>query len=376
MDDCRGRVGSHVRGPLVNLTVPKADLSRALKRACSVADKKTTMPVLACVQIVADKGGLEVRASCLDIWVRERIAADVEAAGTVAVLAKDLASRVDAMPEGPVVLKLDKDHMLVRAPGTSRRFSLATMPADDYPPMAEPSGEATPIDAETVRSLFGRASHAISHDESRAYLASLLVERDGKVLRAVATDGHRLAKIETPLKGKSAPPMLIPGRAVREVLKLAGGDDPVNLVSEAPNAFFTVGAVTLGVRLVEATFPPYEQVIPHASLNVATVDRQAITDAIRAVSLASNERTGGVRLRFAAGNVRVEAQSETGEGHDEVAAELSGGPMAICVNAGFLLDALEAHEGDAVGLGFSGEIDPLVMRGDGITLVCMPMRDL
>lgn len=359
----------------MNLTVPKADLSRALKRACSVADKKTTMPVLACVQLVAEKG-LEVRASCLDIWVRERIAADVEAGGTVAVLAKDLAARVDAMPEGPVVLKLDKEHLLVRAPGSSRRFSLATMPAGDYPTMPEPSGDSIPIDAETVRSLFGRASHAISSDATRPHLASLLVERDGKHLRVVSTDGHRLAKIEAPLKGPKAPAMLVPGRAVREVLKLAGGEEPVNLVAAPPNAFFTVGSVSLGVRLVEATFPPYNEVIPQKSASVATIERAALMEAVRAVSLASNDRTGAVRLRFNPNVVRIEAQSETGEGHDEVAAELAGGPMAICVNAGFLLDALEAHGGENVGLGFSGEIDPLVMRGEGVTLVCMPMRDL
>lgn len=360
----------------MNLTASKKDLVAALKRASSISDRKTTMPLLACVQLVASKAGLEVRATCLDVWLRGPCVADVEAAGSVAVLAKDLASRVEAMPEGPVKLRLDGDKLLVSAPGSSRRFSLASMNAGDWPVLAEPTGEATSLQAETVLALFDRASHAISSDQSRPHLASLLVERDGKHLRVVATDGHRLAKIEAPLKAGKAPTMLVPARAVRDIAKLAQGAETIDLVCTPPNAFFTVEGVTLGVRLVDAHFPPYEQVIPKTSSSVVTTERQPLQDALRAVSLASNEKTGGVRLQMRPGAIRISAESHAGDGADEVAAEYDGKPMAIVVRADYLLDALEAHGGERVGIAFGGEIDPLVLRADGFTAVVMPMRDL
>lgn len=360
----------------MNLTASKKDLVVALKRAASVADRKTTMPLLACAKLVASTGSLEVSATCLDVWIRGRCVADVSAPGSVAVSAKSLLARIESMPEGPVVLQVKGDHLAVSAPGSSRRFSLATMSADDWPVLAEPAADVGSVPGATVLSLFERASHAVAHDETRPHLASLLVERDGKHLRVVATDGHRLAKVEAPLKGPKAPPMLIPGRAVREVARVAQGAESIELVCVPPNAFFTVDGVTLGVRLVDATFPPYEQVIPKDSPSVVTAERQPLVEAIRAVALASNEKTGGVRLQMRPGAVRISAESQMGDGADEVAAEYSGAPAAVAAHAGYLLDALEAHGGQRVTIAFGGEVEPLVLRAAGFTAVVMPMRDL
>lgn len=360
----------------MNLTASKKELTSALKRACSVAERKSTMPLLSCVKLTASDGVLDVRATCLDVWVRERCAAELTSAGSVAVSAKEFLSRVEAMPEGPVVLKVKDDKLAVSAPGSSRRFSLATVPADDYPTIPEPQGEAISLDSETLLALMGRAIHAISGDQTRPHLASMLLERDGKHLRAVATDGHRLAKIDAPLNGEKAPSMLIPGRGVRDVLKLASAEETIDLACEPPNAFFSIRGVTLGVRLIDATFPPFEQVIPKTSPSVSTAARASLVESIRAVSLASNEKTGGVRLRFQSGFIRVEATSQAGDGFDEVPAEYDGKPMSIVCRADYLLDALEAHGGESVGIAFGGEVDPIVMRTDGAVFVTMPMRDL
>jgi DNA polymerase-3 subunit beta len=190
--------------------------------------------------------------------------------------------------------------------------------------------------------------------------------------------------------------MLIPLKALLELKKLCDEvvteprekDEPhqIAIVESGPSAFFLAGGMTFSVKLVEAKFPPYAQVIPQSSDKVVRAPRAAFADALRAVSLASSERTGGVKLSLAKGTMRITSESpESGDGFDEIPVDYAGPAMSIGFNAKYFLDVLAALNDEEVSLGLSGELDPAVLRagagsdaksgtGHDFLAVVMPMR--
>jgi DNA polymerase-3 subunit beta len=208
----------------------------------------------------------------------------------------------------------------------------------------------------------------------------------------VTTDGHRLSKIDVKVSGRQASStMLIPLKAIHELRRLCdemmaeGGDKnaEISITQSGSSAFFQGAGMTFSVKLVDAQFPPYAQVIPQASEKVVRAPRSAFADALRAVSVAASERTGGVKLSLAKGSMRITSESpESGDGFDELPVEYTGPNMSIGFNAKYYLDVLGAISDEEVAIGLSGELDPAVLRPAGATTtsdrqflaVVMPMR--
>jgi DNA polymerase-3 subunit beta len=210
----------------------------------------------------------------------------------------------------------------------------------------------------------------------------------------VTTDGHRLSKMEMLVRGKHASTtLLIPLKGVLELKRLCdetageakgeSGNDvsEIKIVQGGPNAFFELEGLRFSVKLVDAQFPPYQQVIPERSEHSVRAPRLQLADALRAVSVAASDRTGGIKLSLSAGKMRFESESpESGEGFDEVAVDYDGVEITVGFNARYFLDLLGAIEDDEVVLGISGELDPAVVRpstasGNSTYLaVVMPMR--
>jgi len=230
-------------------------------------------------------------------------------------------------------------------------------------------------------------------------LNSALFEWEGDTLRMVTTDGHRLSKAESTISGRQATAaMLIPLKAIHELRRLCeelGAEPVAGLVDESssrreiritqsgPNAFFQGAGMTLSVKLVDAQFPPYGQVIPKSADKVVRMARAPFADALKAVSIAASERTGGVRLSLVEGSVRISSESaESGDGFDEVPVEYTGPNMSIGFNAKYFLDVLGAMSDDEVELKLSGELDPAIVQPAHVTPICeqrylavvMPMR--
>ncbi|MGH7330301.1 MAG: DNA polymerase III subunit beta, partial [Polyangiaceae bacterium] len=216
-------------------------------------------------------------------------------------------------------------------------------------------------------------------------------EWDGDVVRMVTTDGHRLSKMEVKVPGRQATAtMLIPLKAIQELRKLcdevmvdakeAGNKEPAQLMitQSGSSAFFQGGGTTFSVKLVDAQFPPYSQVIPQNSDKKIRVPRGPFADALRAVHIAASERTGGVKLGIQNGTMRITSESpETGDGFDEIPVEYGGSNITIGFNAKYFLDVLGALDDDEIALGLSGELDPAVVRPTGernFLAVVMPMR--
>ncbi|HTQ45198.1 MAG TPA: DNA polymerase III subunit beta [Polyangiaceae bacterium] len=376
----------------MELTVPKKDLLKLVARMQGVAERKSTMPVLSNVLLAVDgPSALRVAATDLYLALVGRVTVDVSKGGSVAVSAKDLLERVRMMPEGPIHLaSQDNATTTIKAAGSARRYTLRGMPGDDFPPLPAPS-EGSPslsLDVDALQELIAKTHFSISTDETRAHLNSALFEWDGDVVRMVTTDGHRLSKMEVKVGGRQASAtMLIPLKAVQELRRLCddiaaeskeGAKAQVQIAQSGSSAFFQGGGMSFAVRLVDAQFPPYSQVIPQNSEKTVRVPRSAFAEAMRAVSIAASERTGGVKLAMTKGTMRITTESpESGEGFDEIPIDYTGPNMTIGFNAKYFLDVLSALDDDEVQLGLGGELDPAVVRPAGprqFLAVVMPMR--
>lgn len=379
----------------MDFTVAKRDLLKLARRAQAVADKKSTMPVLANVLLDAHDGTVTVSGTDLFLAVQGHAPAEVKRAGSVAVPAKDLFDRVSMMPEGPLRLVSDNGTSTVlRAASSARRYTLHGVPGKEFPRLPE-AAEGAPtiaISADAMSVLIARTQFSISPDDTRPNLNSALFEQQSEVVRMVTTDGHRLSKMEIPsAAGATAVSLLLPLKAVAELKRLADEaraetpkDTPVviELVHSGPNAFFKVAQATFSVKLVDAQFPAYQQVIPQRSAQKARIPRAAFADALKAVSLAATSRTGGVRVSLSPGLLRITSESpESGDGLDEVPMEYDGPEVTIGFNAKYFQDVLSAMDGEEeVLLEFSGELDPAVLRPGGTgehagyLAVVMPMR--
>lgn len=379
----------------MELTVAKKDLLKLVTRMQGVAERKSTMPVLSNVLLAVD-GPNALRLSATDLYlaISGRATAEVTKGGSVAVPAKDLLERVRMMPDGPVhVITQDNATTTLKAAGTARRYTLRGMPGDDFPPLPAPA-EGAPtlaLDVDVLQQLIAKTHFSISTDETRAHLNSALFEWDGDLVRMVTTDGHRLSKMEVKVTGRQASAtMLIPLKAIQELRRLCdeaaaeakeAKDAPkpqVQITQSGSSAFFNGAGMSFSVKLVDAQFPPYSQVIPQNSDKQIRAPRATFADALRAVSIAASERTGGVKLAFQKGTMRISTESpESGDGFDEVPVEYSGAPITIGFNARYFLDVLGALDEDEVILGLSGELDPAVLRPASdrqFLAVVMPMR--
>lgn len=355
----------------MNIIIPKKDLNKLLERCHGVADSRSTQPLLANVLLTAEGRTLRVAATDLYLAISGQAEAEISTGGSIAVPAKDLFERVKAMPEGPVqITTSDGAQMTIKAVGQARRYTLHGLPGNDFPllPKPAPGAPALELPVELLALLMARTHFSISPDETRAHVNSALFEWSGDRVRMVTTDGYRLSKMEATVAGTSATAtMLIPLKAISELRRLADQARSekvatLTIQQSGPNAFFTVSGMMFSVKLVDARFPPYQQVIPGTPGRPVRAPRLPFIDALKAIQLAASDRTGSVKLSLVPGALRITAQSaETGEGFDEIAVDYDGPEMAIGMNAKYVLDVLGAIDEEEVTLGLSGELDPLLI---------------
>ncbi|MGK3969735.1 DNA polymerase III subunit beta [Sorangium sp. So ce1667] len=375
----------------MDLVIPKKDLLRLVARCQGVADKKSAMPALANVLLAADGNAVRVAATDLYIGVTGQTHAEIKTGGSVAVPARDLLERVKAMPDGPIqITTTEGAHTSLKAVGSPRRYTLPGLPGSEFPQLPAPAQDAPSLElpVEQLALLITRTHFSISTDETRAHVNSALFEWAGDRVRMVTTDGHRLSKMEATVSGSSATAtMLIPLKAITELRRLAEEaraekETPMVAITQSgPNAFFNIAGMQFSVKLVDAQFPPYQQVIPSVTERSVRAPRVAFAEALKAIALAANDRTGGVKLSIAPGTLRITSESpDTGAGFDELPVDYNGPEVTIGFNAKYFLDVLAAIDDEEVVLGISGELDPAVLRPgsesnqQSYVAVIMPMR--
>ena len=362
--------------------IRKEEFLRGLYLAHGIADRKSTLPILANVLIRTEgKDKLLCGATDLNVTTLVTLGARVEKEGGLTVAARQLYEIVKGLPDDEVkVRRTEQNWAEIRAGKVE--FKVVGISDRDFPKLpAIQEAEVSKVDSAVLREMIAKTIFSVSLDETRQHLAGVLFESDGTTARMVSTDGHRLSKVARPLPGgpKLAAGVLIPRKGVIELRRAIE-------TREAPSAFgihdgnFVLKAddVGISVKLIDGQFPPYDQVIPKDNERAFTVSRLGFLDALRRVALMSSDKTFGVRLGLEKGKLRVESDNpDLGAAREEIDVAFKGTAVQIGFNARYFMDLLAEIETPEVRVELAGELDPAVVRpADGSDYVCvvMPMR--
>ncbi len=371
----------------MKLSIERATLLKALAQAQSVVERRNTIPILANVLIEAEGNQVSFRATDLDIEVVDRAPAMIDRAGSTTVSAVMLHEIVRKLPDGSLV-SLSEDSAAGRLTITAGRstFNLATLPKEDFPVMATSEYSSNfSAPAPVLRRLFDKAKFAISTEETRYYLNGVYMHvstgEGGKVLRCVATDGHRLARIDAPLPegADDMPGVIVPRKTVGELRKLLDDDDAMIAVSVSETKVrFATPALTLTSKVIDGTFPDYTRVIPTGNTRKLEVDASEFAKAVDRVATVSSERSRAVKLSLEEDRLILSVNSpDSGAAEEELAVAYGDERLEIGFNAKYLLEiASQVDRENAVFL-FNSAADPTLMReGNDLSAVyvVMPMR--
>ena len=371
----------------MKVEIKRGDLLKSLNYTQSVVERRGTIPILANIRLEAADGGLKLTSTDMDISVEDKALADISTAGATTVAAHTFFDIIRKLPEEKAItLNKDADQTKLTIRCGSSRFSLATLPVDDFPVMDE--GDLThhfSLPAAELHNLIEKTRFAVSTEETRYYLNGVYMhttEDDGnKVLRTVATDGHRLARLETsvPDGASGMPGIIIPRKTIGELRKLTEETDGnIDISLSETKIRFRSGDTVLISKLIDGTFPDYTRVIPSGNDKIMEVNCKDMSTAVDRVSVIATEKSRGIKLTISQGNLKLSANSpEQGEASEEIEVTYSADEIETGFNSRYLLDMLGQIEGDSVQFVLAEASSPALVRdpGDvGAVYVIMPMR--
>jgi DNA polymerase-3 subunit beta len=371
----------------MRVILERSNLLKSLNHVHRVVERRNTIPILSNVLLNADGASLEMKATDLDLEVTEATPANVEQGGATTVPAHLLYDIVRKLTEGSeVMLKTDESGGSMSVVSGRSNFKLQCLPQTDFPQLSAGSfSHIFRLDSTALKALIENTQFAISTEETRYYLNGIFMhthEEGGSLqMRAVATDGHRLARaeIDAPAGSEGMPGIIIPRKTVSELQKLV--DDPdvaVTIELSDTKIRFTIGSVVLTSKLIDGTFPDYERVIPSGNDKKLVVDRQSFAAAVDRVSTISSERGRAVKMSIAEGQVTLTVNNpDSGSATEELAAEYSSDPIDIGFNAKYLLDVAAQLTGSEARFMLADAGSPTLIQDatDERTLyVLMPMR--
>lgn len=362
--------------------IDKNEFLRGLYLAQGIADRKSTLPILANVLIRTEgKDKIVCGATDLNVTTITELIGTVDKEGGLTTGARQLYEIVKGLPGDEVrVRRTEQSWAEIRAGKVE--FKVVGMSDRDYPKLPSiREAETTTIEPAVLRDMISKTIFSVSLDETRQHLAGVLFESDGTTARMVSTDGHRLSKISKALPNGPKLPggILIPRKGIMEIRRaIETRDKPCEIGVHQGNFVLRADDVGISVKLIDGQFPPYEQVIPKDNERAFVVDRAAILDAFRRVSLMSSDKTSGVRIGLEKGKVRIESDNpDLGAAREEIEVAYKGNPVQIGFNARYFIDLLQEIETAEVRVELAGELDPGVVRpvdGSDYVGVIMPMR--
>jgi DNA polymerase-3 subunit beta len=375
----------------MKITIERAALLRSLGHVQSVVERRNTIPILSNVLLKAENGELALTATDMDLEIVETVPAEVTQAGSTTAPAHTLYDIVRKLPDGSQVeLDSSGDNGLLTLRSGRSNFKLGCLPTEDFPQMS--GGDLAhrfSLSASDLRMLVDRTRFAISTEETRYYLNGIYLhatrsragETEMPVLRAVATDGHRLARVEIPLPDGAAsiPGVIVPRKTVMEIRKLIDeAADRIEVGLSETKVRFGFDAVTVTSKLIDGTFPDYERVIPTGNDKVLEVDSKVFASAVDRVATISTEKSRAVKLSIDRGNLVLSATSpEAGSATEELEVSYDNSPLEIGFNSRYLLDITQQIEGDGARFTMADAASPTIVRdvADPSALyVLMPMR--
>ena len=352
---------------------------KGLQMVQNIVEPRQTLPILANVLLEAAGDTARLTATDLEVGARVSVPAKVGAKGAITVSARKLAEIVKELPAAAVVLKVSENvTVTLRCGGASYR--MIGLAPDDFPPVVPASPQSwVSIEAKVLREMLTQTSFAVSHDETRYALNGVLFAFQGKDVRMVATDGHRLALSTRSLgQGVASATGIVPRKAVTEIMRVIGAGEEVQIAITENQFVLQMPNFVMTARLIEGQFPNYEAVIPKAHPGRLTTARVGLSAALRRVAVMAEERNKPVKLALSPASLKVSASSqELGEAEEILDVEYAGEEMVIGFNSRYLLEAMAALEKDQVVLEIKDAQSPGVIKsveGEGYCCVIMPMR--
>ena len=371
----------------MNLTIERSALLKALGHVQSVVERRNTIPILSNVLLSANGEGLSFSATDLDMEIVDQTNAQVSGQGQITAPAHTLYEIVRKLPDGSEVelRYTGEDPRLFVAAGRSR-FNLPVLPAGDFPQMStENAGTKITLEAGDLIRLIDKTRFAISTEETRYYLNGLylhtVVEGGLARLRAVATDGHRLALAEMPAPqgASTAPGVIVPRKTVQEARRLLDdASGPIELSITPQKVRLEFGQASLTSKVIDGSFPDYVRVIPRNNEKVALIDNTVFASAVDRVATISAEKSRSVKLSFESGRVVLTVRNmEAGQAVEEIEIDYDGEPFEIGFNARYLLDVAGQIQGENAEFRFADPSSPTLVldpADPGAQYVLMPLR--
>jgi len=359
----------------MNLTAERNHLSTALAKIAGIVERKTTIPILQNVVLTATADGLTIKGTDLDIEVTSSLPATVETQGETTVSADMLSAIVKKAPSGALI-SIHEDAGYLHVTFGRSKFKLATMDSADYPTMT--NGDYTAefeIEADQLGRLFGKTAFAMCTEETKYYLNGVYLHPMPEGITAVATDGHKLARVVLE-KDVDFPGVIVPRKTVGEVRKSLD-ESPVTVSVSTKKIRFQSGETVIVSKVIDGTFPDYVRIIPgkhpHSAVMVAA-DMRSASDR---VAMVSEGQSRAVALSIGDGVIGLASRGSTSEAEDEVDAEVDGEAMRIGFNSRYLAEALAQCEGGNVTIRYKDAVSPCVILPDedaGFMALIMPVR--
>jgi DNA polymerase-3 subunit beta len=367
----------------MRFTIAREKLQDGLTAVTASVPAKTTLPVLANILVETTERGIRLSGTDLDIAVSTELTADVEGQGAITIPAKKLAEIVRELPSAPVRVNASGEQRVTLECGRSR-FRLLGLPRDEFPTFpAVKFAESWRIKSGELQKLIAHTAFAVSTEESRPILNGVLWELRSDRMRMVATNGHRLAKMDVPLSagGELSENLIVPPKALEQVRRLFPAEEELEIARGENHLGFRSPFTAVYTRLIEGPYPNYEQVIPRDNDRVALADKEALFQALKRMSVIASDQTHRIRMSFNAGMLKFSVQTpDLGEAQDELPINFEGDPLDIGFNAVYLLEILRYMPTNEVRLTFkaperAATIEPVGWNeaADYLCLI-MPLR--
>ena len=364
----------------MKLTAEREKLLVPLQAVIGVVERRQTMPVLANVLLGVRGGQLAITATDLEVELVASTEVAVQDSGDITVPGRKFLDILRALPEkSQVSLSIEGEKVVIKA-GRSR-FSLATLPATDFPIIEDINAQQTvKIARKELLRLLAKTHFSMAQQDVRYYLNGMLLEMDGSNLRAVATDGHRLALCETAAsaKVKGTQQVIVPRKGVLELQRVLTEEGDAEIAIGTNHVRAQIGDIRFTSKLIDGRFPEYSRVIPAAPAAAIRADRDVLRQALQRTAILSNEKYRGIRVTVKKNLITVQAHNpEQEEAEEEIEVTYEGADLEVGFNVNYLLDALAAIDGQDVELGLTDSNSSCLIRSPGngsARYVVMPMR--
>jgi len=364
----------------MKLKALREDILGPVQSVIGVVERRQTMPVLSNVLLSAKAGRLSVTGTDLEVELVSQTSLAVASPGEITAPGRKLLDILRALPEGTEVsLSLEADRLVVK--GGRSRFTLSTLPAAEFPLVDEIQAQQTLKLAQAdFRRLIEKTQFSMAQQDVRYYLNGLLLESEGGKLRAVATDGHRLALCEVSLSDRvtGKQQVIMPRKGVLELQRLLGSDGEIELTLGTNHVRCEIGDIRFTSKLIDGRFPEYSRVIPKAANRIIDADRSILRQSLQRTAILSNEKYRGIRLAIKPQLLTLQAHNpEQEEAEDQIEVQYNSDEMEIGFNVTYLLEALSAIETERVNVALTDANSSCLItaaESDGAQYVVMPMR--